>query len=79
MQAKVSILVADLVRVMSNVLEECNREERSKHMQYFVHRMRFSAYVQEDKVLVYKKAKKLFDNIVERDRAGQCPMYRGKF
>ena len=28
---------------------------------------------------MYKKARKLFDNIIERDRTGQCPMYRGKF
>ena len=64
---------------MKNVLEQCNREERSKHVQHFIHRMQFLGYTQEDKVLVYKKAKKLFENVVERDRAGQCPMYRGKF
>ena len=33
-----------------------------------MHRMQFSGHAQEEKVLVYKKAKKLFDTIVERDR-----------
>ena len=41
--------------------------------------MQFSRYSQEDKVLVYKKAKRVFDNNVERDRVGQCPLYRSKF
>ena len=60
MQAKISILVADLVRVMRNVSEQCNREERSRHIQHFIQRIQFSGYTQEDKVLVYKKARKLF-------------------
>ena len=77
-QAKINILVSDLVRVMRNVSQQCNKGERSKHVQHFIHRMQFLGYAQEDKVLVYKKAKKLFDNIVERDRTGQCPMYMGK-
>ena len=64
---------------MKNVSEQCNREERSKNVQHFIHRMKFLGYTHEDKVLIYKKAKILFDNIVERDSAGQCPMYRGKF
>ena len=58
MQTKISILVSDLVRVMRNVSVQCNGEERSKHVQHFIHRMQFSGYSQEDKVLVYKKAKK---------------------
>ena len=41
--------------------------------------MQFSGYPQEDRVLVYKKAKKVFENIVKRDRIRQCPKYRGKF
>ena len=41
--------------------------------------MQFSGYSQEDKVLVYKKAKRVFDNIIERDRIGQYPMHRNKF
>ena len=79
MQTKISILVSDLVRVMRNVSQLCDEKERSMHVQHYIHRMQFSGYPQEDRVLVYKKAKKVFDNIVERDRGGECPMYRGKF
>ena len=70
MQTKISILVSDLERVMGNVSVQRNGEERSKHVQHFMHRMQFSGYSQEDKVLVYKKAKREFDNIIERDRVG---------
>ena len=79
MQTRISILVSDLVRVMRNVSERCDEKERSKHVQHYIHRMQFLGYPQEDRVLVYKKAKKVFENIVERDRIGECPMYRGKF
>ena len=79
MQSKISILVSDLVRVMRNVSVQCNGEEKSKHVQQFIYRMQFSGYSQEDKVLVYKKAKRVFDNIIEHDRVGQCPIYRSKF
>ena len=70
MQTKISILVSDLERVMGNVSVQRNGEERSKHVQHLMHRMQFSGYSQEDKVLVYKKAKREFDNIIERDRVG---------
>ena len=48
-------------------------------MQHFLHRMQFSSYPQEDRIKVYKKAKRKFEKIVERDRTGECPMYGGKF
>ena len=79
MQTKISILVSDLVRVMRNVSEPCDEKGRSTPVQHYIHRMQFSGYPQEDRVLVYKKARKVFENIVERDRIGECPMYRGKF
>ena len=79
MQTKISIVVSDLVRVMRNVSEPCDEKERSTHVQHYIHRIQFSGYPQEDRVLVYKKAKKVFENIVERDRIGKCPIYRGKF
>ena len=63
----INILVSNLVQVMRNVSEQCDKEERSTHVQHYIHRMQFSGYPQEDRVLVYKKAKKVFENIVERD------------
>lgn len=77
--AKTNILVADLVRIMRNVSRQCEKNERTQHVQHFLHRMQFSGYSQEDKIKVYKKAKRKFEKIVERDKTGECPMYRGKF
>ena len=77
--AKINILVADLVRIMRNVSQQCENKERAKHVQHFVNRMQFSGYTQEDRFKVYRKAKRKFDKIVERDITGECPMYRGKF
>ena len=75
----ITILVFDSVQVMRNVSEQCDKKERSTHVQHYIHRMQFLGYPQEDRVLAYKKAKKVFVNIVERDRIGECPMYRGNF
>ena len=77
--AKVNIFVADLVRIMRNVSQHCEMNERTQHVQHFLHRMQFSSYSQEDRIKVYKKAKRKFEKIIERDRTGECPMYRGKF
>ena len=79
MQTKIITLVSDLVRVMRNVSEQYDEKERSTNVQHYIYRMQFSGYRQEDRVLVYKEAKKVFENIAERDKTGECPMYRGKF
>ena len=55
MQTKISTLVSDPVRVKRSFSVQCNGEERSKHVQHFIHRMQFSGYSQEDKVLDYKR------------------------
>lgn len=40
--------------------------------------MKFSAYDEEDKVLVYKCARKKMDNIRNDNKDG-CPRYRNKY
>ena len=89
--AKVNILVADLVRIMRNVSQHCKMNERTQHVQHFLRRMQFSSYSQEDRIKniqilnalvytrVYKKAKRKFEKIIERDRTGECPMIGGNF
>ena len=74
--AKINILVADLVRIMRNVSQHCEMNERTQHVQHFLHRMQFSGYPQEDRIKVYKKAKGKFEKIVERVNV-QCT--RGNF
>ena len=77
-QTRISILVADLVRIMRNVSSQCQNDERRQHIQHFVQRMQYSGYNQQQRVQVYKRAKRKFDNIIEKDRKGECPMYRSK-
>ena len=77
-QTKASILVADLVRIMRNVSFQCPDDERKQHVQHFVQRMQYSGYDQQQRVQVYKKAKRRFENIIEKDKKGECPMYRSK-
>ena len=76
---KTNVLVADLVRIMRNVSLQCSESERQKHIQHFIKRMQFSGYHQQERVKVYTKAKRRFEQIIERDRKGECPIYRGKF
>ena len=71
--AKVNILLTDLVRIMSNVSQDCKMNERTQHVQHFLRRMQFSSYSQEDRIKVYKNAKRKFEKIIERDRTGECP------
>ena len=78
-EMKSNVLVADLVRVMRNVSLKCSKEERMQHIQHFVNRMQFSGYTQHDRVNTYKRAKGIFDKMVQRDQEGECPLYRGKF
>ena len=73
-----NILTADLIRVMRNVSVHCDNEERRKHVQQYVHRMQYSGYDQSDRVAVYKKAKRCFDNIVQESENGGTPVYRSK-
>jgi hypothetical protein len=78
MSTKMNILTADLIRVMRNVSEHCDAEEREKHVQHYVHRMQYSGYNQTDRVAVYKKAKRCFDSIVQDAANGTKPLYRPK-
>jgi hypothetical protein len=78
MSSKMNILISDLVRIMRNVSEFCASGERDKHVQMFIQRMQYSGYSQADRIAVYKKAKEKFNTIVQDDRDGKSPLYRGK-
>eukprot|EP00794_Sanderia_malayensis_P010730 gene10730-11877_t len=75
---KKSVLVSDLVRTMRNVSLQCPESERQKHVQNFIKRMQFSGYDQQERIKVYTTAKRKYEQIIEKDRKGECPMYRGK-
>ena len=82
-QSKMSILVADLVRIMRYVSMQCKEEERSEKVQDYLLRIKHSGYNKverhRDSFRVYVKAKKKYENIKENANNTTCPMYRGKF
>ena len=78
-EAKINILVAVLVRIMRNVSQHYEKNERAQHLQHFLHWMQFSSYLEEGRIKVYKKAKREFEKILERDRTGERPVYIGGY
>ena len=76
---KIAILVADLLRIMKNVSKLCSEQERNRKIQEFINRMQFSGYTKADRAYVYRKAKRKYDKCVEKDEAGETPMYRSKW
>ena len=79
MSSKMNILVADLVRIVRNVLPLCNENERTLHVQHFVNRMQFSGCNQRERTDDYLKALARFEEITERARTGEVPLYGSKF
>ena len=74
-----NILSADLLRIMRNVSPLCTEEERTNHVQHFIHRMQYSGYSVQDRVDVYRNARRRYESILKNDRDGIVPLYRGKF
>ncbi len=76
---KINILVNDLIRVMKNISPHVKKEERNRHIQYYMYRLQFSGYSKEDRIKVYRKAKKRFDEMIRDSTIGDNPIYRSKF
>ena len=77
-RSKHNILVADLVRVMRNVSTMCTTEERNRKIQFFINKMQNSGYDIEERVKVYKSAKKKYEEMLRKDLEGETPLYREK-
>ena len=75
---KESILVADLTRVMRNISTKCSEQERRSKVQHFISRMQYSGYGMEERVRVYRLAKRRYEEMLRRDAEGETPLYRGK-
>ena len=73
-----NVLVADLVRIMRCVSPLCDAGERLVHVQNFMYRMQLSGYQKEQRVNVYKAAKKRYDQQIKNDSEGITPLYRSK-
>ena len=77
--AKMNILVNDLVRIMKSISPHVSEEERRGHVQYYMNRLQISGYGKEERIKVYKKSKKIFQEIQKKSETDQIPMYRSKF
>ncbi len=77
-KSKQNILIADLVRIMRNISTKCTETERREKIQVFINRMQHSGYDVEERVRVYKTAKKKYEEMKKKDVEGEKPLYRGK-
>ena len=77
-RTKESVLVADLTRVMRNISLQCETEERRGKIQHYMARLQYSGYNMEERVKIYQKAKKRFDEMIKKDEEGIEPLYRSK-
>ena len=73
-----NILVSDLVRIMRCVSPLCDPAERTTHVQHFIHRMQLSDYSQNQRAIVYKAAKKRYNQQLKNHNDGVTPLYRPK-
>ena len=65
-QSKINILVNDLVRVMKNTSLRVNGEEKRTNIQHYMNKMQFSGYEKDERIKVYKRAKKIFEGRIEK-------------
>ena len=75
---KENILIADLTRVMRNVSTKCSEQERRGKIQHFISRMQYSGYGMDERIRVYRSAKRRYDEMLKKDSDGVEPMYRSK-
>ena len=78
LKTKISILVADLVRIMRNISSHCTADERKKKLQFFLNRMQFSGYSKKERYTVYTKAERRYRSTIENMEQGIQPLYRSK-
>ena len=56
----------------------CTKEERNRKIQFFINKMQNSGYDNEERVKVYKSAKKKYEEMLKKDLEGVTPIYREK-
>ena len=77
-EMKMDTLVADLVRIMRNVSPLCcSNTERTEHIQTFRKPPTILSLSTKDRTSPFLKASQKFKVIVNNDKNGEFPMYRG--
>ena len=77
-RSKFNILTADLVRVMRNVSTQCTTAEKNSKIQFYISRMQYSGYNAEERINIYRAAKKKYIEMLRKDTEGITPLYREK-
>ena len=77
--SKINILTNDLVRVMKNMSERLDRKEKISKVQHYVNRLQYSGYDQRERIKVYNKAKKIYNEMIRNHESGSVPLHRRKF
>ena len=67
-QSKINILTNDLVKVKKNTSLQVKDEERQRNIQLYMNKMQFSGYGKQERIRVYNKAKKIFNEKVENSK-----------
>ena len=63
---------------MRNVSPKCKNVELEKVVQYYINRLQYSGYNKEDKIYIYKKAKRIYKGMIAKSETGETPLYRSK-
>ena len=62
-QSKINILVNDLVRVRKYTTLRVDDDEKQRNIQPFMNKMQFSGYEKGERIKVYRKAKRIFEEV----------------
>lgn len=77
--SKINILTNELLRVMRNISPYVSEEEKQMHIQYFMYRLQFSGYNKEERINVYRRSTRKFQDRQSNASSGLIPLYRSKF
>ena len=78
MQAKRNILTAEMLRVMLRCSPLLDWSKTANHASEMNKRMQYSGYNHQFRKQITHSALNKYKDIVEKDRTGECPMYRNK-
>ena len=73
---KISILTAEAVRRLRNTSRKLGSSVQNKHLNNFTVKLKDSGYSAQDRKVIIKNAKKIFQSQCEKDEKGIKPLFR---
>ena len=77
-RAKQVSLVQEVVRIHRNTSRRLGDEVRATALSVFSYRLKESGYSHKERLRIIQDGTTAYQKQVERDRAGECPLYRPK-